>query len=363
MNMTPFLHLSPQLALQSLFSIGKILKSFPGTVRIHSAIAIQFPCSRLWYFLRGSDIHGQGVIKFDLDLVATFFMGVAKSTVYQWLREGKNLGFFRSYRKDRKSGKVKVFLGGLHAVCLRIGLENWGKVATVPIAEITSFFNFRCTAAALSTHALQHESRYAAKLKSKKRVVHPHEIFKNSPSCQKSGKRGKGSVFHVSKRYVFCGSHFVPFGCTQESVGAELGRSSRSVRRYLGYLKVPRRQIAQSKAEYSHLFNQLQWEGIGVEASTEKLEGSSVSTKRMFKYAGKTWLLRCNIYQINYRLNTMKAARNKLGKLIKRKIAPAETAPRSCCSGAITSSYNSLDNLENTPEISGTHEVHGNRVK
>lgn len=347
-----FLHLSPQLALQSLFHIGKVLKSFPATVRIHSAIASQFPCSRLWYFLRGLDIHGQGVTEFDLDLVASVFMGVGRSTVYQWLREGKNLGFFRFYRKNRKTGKIRIFLGGLHAVCLRIGFTNWGKVATIPLSEITGFFTFRANAAALATHALQHESRYAAKIKSKKRVIHPSEIFENSPTCQKSGKRVKRSVFHVSKRYVFCGSHFVPFGCNQESIGAQLGRSSRSVRRYLEYLKISRRQIAQSKAEFADIANQLHWEGVGVEQPTATIDKSVVSTNRLFKYAGKTWLLRCNIYSTNYRLNTMNAARKRLEKLIEKKIGRAGIAARCSTTEGISLSYNSFNNLEDSPEFS-----------
>lgn len=368
--MTPFLHLSPQLAFQSLFSFGKILKAFPGTVRIHSTIAGNYPCSRLWYFLRGLDIHGAGVICFDLETVTSIFLHVAPSTIYQWLREGKKLGFFRAYRKDRKSGMMRVFLGGLHSLCLNLGLNDWGKVATVSTSDILGFFGLRCHAAAAATTALQHGSRFAAKSKLKKgsglRVLHPHEIFnwENEHTCQKSGKRVKVPyLVYVSKRIAFVRQSFVPFGICQDFVAGELGRSSRTVRRYLDYLKIPRRQICQRDSKFESALNYVRFldsESLRADAQVileENRSGRSVQLKigssRLFQYWGHTWLRRCNIYDLHYRLNTMKAARNELGKLIKRKIAPAEIAARCSTEGSISRAYKSVVNLENSPECTG----------
>jgi hypothetical protein len=128
-------------------------------------------------------------------------------------------------------------------------------------------------------------------------------------------------------------------------------------------LKISRRQIAQSKAEFADIANQLHWESIGIETPSFTIDKSLVNTGRLFKYAGKTWLLRCNVYATNYRLCTMKAARKRLEKLIEKKIAPAGIAARCSTRNEISSSYNCLNSEENNPEISACLPNSRNRVK
>ncbi|MGB7441911.1 MAG: hypothetical protein WA919_12640 [Coleofasciculaceae cyanobacterium] len=45
-------------------------------------------------------------------------------------------------------------------------------------------------------------------------------------------------------------------------------------------------------------------------------EGHQMTRERLFNYRGKTWIYRCNIYDLDYTSCSMRAARKALAKLI-----------------------------------------------
>lgn len=143
----------------------------------------------------------------------------------------------------------------------------------------------------------------------------------------------------VGKSKAFVSKGFVPFGCCQEAIADELCISVRSVRRHLKQLGVEKRQLVQAKHAYKLMKAAIYWEAgecyaepriwykekrdgslrlyepNGITSSFRE-EGHQMTRERLFNYRGRTWIYRCNIYDLDYNSRSMRAARKALAKLI-----------------------------------------------
>lgn len=305
-------------------------------VRVHAGIARK-PWARLWYLCRALDSQGEGKVNPPVDLVCQLLV-CSKSTLYEWLRVGKQeAGAFRYYRFDMNT--LFVYQGGLAKVCAALGLESWGATGEVSLLDASR--KLRASATAIVTANLQKKSHYAAR-----RSLKPRERQSYSPPTADAllaeGKRSsqnpaKGQVpflLYVGERVAFVSKSFVPHGASQRSIGAELGISERTVRRHHRAQGLERRQIAQAKHAYQLIDAAIQWEaeqcyaepdiwyqrrGDNIQlfepngvTSSHREGGHAITRGRLFRYWGKTWLYRCNLYALcHIRLVSMRAARRQ----------------------------------------------------
>lgn len=320
-----------------------ILKPF--TVRVHSAIA-RHPWARLWYLCRALDTTGRGVIvDLPTDLTCEL-LTIAKSTLYEWLRDGRKQGAFRAFSIRRN--RLRIYLGGLIKVCARLGLSSWGTTATVSLVEVNH--QLRAIAVGIVTHDLQEKSHFAARRSLKKQespIYSPpkaDKILAVGKRFSEKPARGQTIPFllHVGDQRAFVSKSFVPFGASQVSIGAELGITARSVQRHQTQLGLERRQLVQAKHAYQMIAIGLEheaaerwvaepnlwWQRLDRDnirlfepngiSSSRREGGHRVSRQRLFTYFGKTWLYRCNLYAVSYRLNSMQMARHRLKQYLDR---------------------------------------------
>jgi AraC-like DNA-binding protein len=317
------------------------------TVRIHAGIVHGKPWARFWYLCRAIDLSGTGIVEFDVDDVC-HLIKISRSTLYQWLREGKAAGAFRCYR--RRKNLLRIYLGGLHKYCLSLGVTRWGATADVPLTDILDAMALKSHATALQTQSQQVKSRIAAirslTAKERKFTKVPEIDAILEQGGQSSQKPAKGQVpflLWVGEKRAFVSKGFIPIGSSQESIAAELGISDRTVRRHLSHLGVKRRQLVQAKAAYKTITGGLDWWAEEVHAEPDRIwykeaqdgsiwfydsNGVSSSRKpaqkitrdRFFSYRGKTWIYRCNLYDLNYSTSSMRAARQLYARLIAQKL-------------------------------------------
>ncbi len=314
------------------------------TVRIHAGIVHNRPWTRFWYLCRGLDLPGRGIVELPAEAVC-LLTRISRSTLYQWLREGKAAGAFRHYRF--KGNTLRVYLGGLHKYCQSMGLQNWGAVAEVALTDILEGMALKSHATALQTQDQQVKSRIAAirSLNNRERkhtkVAEIEAILEQRK--QSSQKPAKGQVpflLWVGNKRAFVSKGFVPIGASQTSIAALLGISERTVRRHLDNLGIERRQIVQAKVAYRGISKALEWgapeweeePNIGyredklgfiwlndMNGKTSSRKPAQVITKeRFFEYRGQTWIYRCNLYELEYATTSMRAARNSYADLIVR---------------------------------------------
>lgn len=319
------------------------------TVLIHSALVHSYqPWLKLWYLCRGLDFKGKGHVCIELSHVCNY-LGVAKSTVYEWLRTGKEFCGFRSYSIRKKY--LFIYLGSLHRVCFRLGIRDLGTVAEIGIYLISQNFKHHATAA--TTQQMQDQSRYTAwrSLNKKERTFYKlptaNQILDEGKKS--SDKPGRGEIpclIWVGKRRAFVSKGFVPFGISQQAIADRLGISARSVRRHLTALAVERRQLCQTKFEYTLIqygtglnndgeincntrYRLLSedwmfpddriklYEPNGV-TSARREGGHVLERRRFFNYRGKTWLYRCNLYRLDYHLKSQKRRRDSLAAIFEQ---------------------------------------------
>jgi predicted transcriptional regulator len=296
----------------------------------------------LWYLLRALDFNGRGELKISLDAIADI-LGASESTIYQWLREGRRNGAFRYYKKMRDGGEMRIFLGSLKKLALKLDLDNWGATAEVPLLALQ---HLRPLATLIATQALQEKSIFAAK-----RTMTPQEWnFYKIPALkeillepEKSSHTGDGAIpflVHVGAKRLFVGRGFVPVGTKQETIAEAIGRCDRTVRRHQKILGVPKRQICQSKPTYLAARIGLNWQQknfYGGDPDTcytmlseedlilyekngltkaQREGGHPVTRSRFFSYWGQTWLYRCNFYGANQSLTTMSASKADYSELL-----------------------------------------------
>lgn len=325
------------------FNLGKSQKNSEVLyVRVHQSLLLRHPCSKLWYFCRALDRQGEGKIVLAPQQLER--LKESKSTIYRWLREGRELGLFTCYWWQGNT--LKVILGGLFKSCIKSLVTSWGTAAVVPLEQLLEGNGRRKIAIAIATQDLQERSRYAAKsqLNSLERRcfdVPTVEQLLNPPTSQKLDGGGTRGVVHLGNSRLFVGRSFIPFGVSQSRVCEALnsqptscGVSRWTLRRQLEKLDVTKRQITQAKREYKELSNVIElgasswmcksdadvsfrYVDTGVillnepngKSSSRREGGHRLQLDRLCRYFGAAWLYRCNLYNLSYCLTSMKATR------------------------------------------------------
>lgn len=337
-------------------------------VRIHKSLLLRHPAVKLWYLCRAADPQGRGRVELTTEQLA--LLKVSKSTLYRWLREGREIGIFR-ISEFRPDGSLYVSMGGLPKACEQSGIQSWGAVTTVPLREILEGFR-RALASAIQSQDLQEKSRYVA----------GHSLNALERRCfkipttdtilnQTSPKLACGVVpglIKVGADKIFVGRSFIPFGASQERICAELnaeptscGVCPRTLRNHLKRLGIERRQLVQAKPEYKEATTAMRWGSTGYKvkggdiyfqregeslrlhepngkSSARRPGGHLLKPERFFRYFGTDWIYRCNLYALDIELTSMKRSRHEYKKMMRRKHTPFEPVENSA-----------LDNSPQTP--------------
>jgi hypothetical protein len=319
----------PLFVLIELTKAEIILNAF--TLRVHVGIG-RYTWARLWYLCRGLDIWGRGYAELPVELCCSV-LGVSRQTLYRWLKDGKTAGAFR--KGNIRRGVLRIYLGGLHKVCFKLGLTDWAGVVDVRLVDVNQ--NIRPLVTGACTQDLQSKSHYAAVTNLKKR----ERAFFAPPKADaivqskkvSSLKSDEGQVLfllHVGQKRAFVSRSFVPFGASQRSIGSKLGISDRTVRRHLNALGLDRRQLMQAKGEYKRVQEAMKHQADFFQAADdmylvscgnewelqEKSRGgkewhkSYVTPESFCNYYDKTWIYRCNLYEERYTLTSMKRSRD-----------------------------------------------------
>jgi AraC-like DNA-binding protein len=218
-------------------------------------------------------------------------------------------------------------------------------VAEVALTDILEGMALKSHATALQTQNQQVKSRIAAirSLNNRERkhtkVAEIEAILgQRNVSSQKPAKGQVPFLLWVGNKRAFVSKGFVPIGASQTSIASVLGISERTVRRHLDYLGIERCQIVQAKAAYQSIRQALEWEAPEWEAEpnigymedklgfiwlndmngkTSSRKPAQIITKeRFFKYRGKTWIYRCNVYELDYPTTSMRASRDSYAELM-----------------------------------------------
>jgi hypothetical protein len=288
-----------------------------------------------------------------------------KSTIYRWLKEGKELGLFRRY--SWAGNTLTIILGSLWRACKKAGIKNWGTTANyVPLTEILKNNGRRATATALTIQDWQERSYYAAKnqLNPLERKCFDIPNFpemldsQTSPKLTSGGTRG---VVHVGKKRIFVGRSFIPFGVSQKRISDELnaqpascGVSVRTVQRHVERLEVKHRQLMQARREYREIAHRIKqgatswqcksdadisftWGSQPDEiilherngkSSARREGGHTIRLDQLCNYSNTHWRYRCNLYLLEYELTSMRATRYQWKKRqTSAKIEPVENSP------------------------------------
>ena len=331
----------PLFAVTELTRIQIILAVV--TVRVHRTLLVLHPASNLWYLCRALDMKHQGFIV--LSPQEWGLLGKGRSTICRWLFEGKKLGFFWCY--SWRGNTLTIRLGGLFRICKISNIESWGATAKVPLSELLAG-NRRAFASAITTQDLQQRSHYAATRQLNKldrKTFRPPTVDQLLDNSQTSPKFTRGEICGVigtGEHRIFVNQRFIPFGVSQRKVSNTLnseptscGVSPRTIRRHLDQLGVVKRQLVQTKPEYREIRAELKnylstsytcqfnknisykargdlrlYEPNGITSSQREgghvINGEKLQCK---PYFGAVWIHRCNIYQLDNNLGSMKYSR------------------------------------------------------
>lgn len=315
-------------------------------VRIHKSLLLRHPAAKLWYLCRAADEQSRGRVELTPEELA--LLKVSKSTLYRWLREGREQGLFRIYQ-FRPDGSLYVSLGGLQKACKQSGMKSWGAVTTVPLREILEGF-MRALASAIQSLDLQEKSRYAAghslnALERRCFKIPTADTILNHTSPKLACGVVPGLV-SVGADKIFVGRSFIPFGASQERICAELnaeptscGVCDRTLRNHLKRLGIERRQLVQAKPEYKEATTAMRWGSTGYKvgndisfqregdrlrlfepngkSSASRPGGHLIEPDRFFRYFGTDWIYRCNLYDLDYELTSMKRSRHEYKKMMR----------------------------------------------
>jgi hypothetical protein len=301
------------------------------TVRIHTNIC-GYRWAKLWYLLRGIDRRGSGYCRLPLAEIS-HLLGAASSTIYEWLRLGEKVGAFRRWRVS--GGVLSCAIGSLTRVTINLGLKNlgWGFTAEIPLHQI---LNLRAHATGIVAQKLQQRTRHKAweslpnAVRANYKLPHASDIFQHAHRLSDNPPSGSiRCLLHVGKRRIFVSKGFIPFGANQNAIAYERDVSERTVRRHINKIQMEHRQLVQAKAAYRDVANAIEWTAENYEAEPgitvkcfdhlpfgsgilQEAPGgvgkpylSQISSSRIFEYAGKTWLYRCNLYNPQFTLRTM----------------------------------------------------------
>lgn len=305
------------------------------SIKCHTEI-LKFPWARLWYLCRLADRQGQGIVNLSWRSLKEV-LNCAASTLWHWLWTGKKDKAFRDYKKS--GDRLTVYLGAKKQICAANDLDSWGETAYVNFDELTSLTAARSQRAAIATQKAQLASYRATERALDKderkqyKIATIEQLFSKTTSLCRAGVRETNFLLKVSDRHFFVSKGFLCYGASQEKVALSLGVSDRTLRRHLE--PVERRQIVQTKYEYSRLYEENLFTGGGGinEAYTiEDRAGHSsrvnrlvVCPARFFKCMDKIWLAKNNLYNLNYQLVKERTQRQKYKQFLsKRKNFPAE---------------------------------------
>lgn len=339
------------LLLPSLYLCNEICDRFSflaGPVRIHSRILERGKTwARAWYILRFLDSEGSGFVECPLEEIG-WLLGAAPSTLYQWLREGKEFGAFRFWQCRR--GVLRVALGGLFKITELMGfldsdrrgekgIPPWGVAVRVPLYQLISLADWRAIATAATTQRKQQLSRYSAwralptQARQVYRLPQPGQFFQGEVKHRLSDDSASGSIrclIHCGQRRVFVSKGFIPFGTNQHSIALERGCSERTVQRHLKRVGVEAKQIVQAKGAYRYVKEAIRWDSPSMAPETDisikwgrdgeyrltersgrvgNLHTISVTGDRFFEYGDRTYIYRCNLYNLDLPLCKMSGRR------------------------------------------------------
>lgn len=351
------------VTVEYLARLGAIANRF--TVRIHAGLVQKYQSwTKLWYFLRGVDTSSAGYGSIQLSDIS-YWLGASESTVYQWLREGKEAGAFRFYAIRR--GILTVALGSLKEVSFTrkfFKRRSWGTVASIPLVQL---YRLRQHATAAEVQHMQSQSHFAARAalepdeRKVLRIPKPSAFFAGSSEPEASQNRsGRAllppSCLHIDRRFIWVSRGFVPLGTCQRSIAKIRGFCDRTIRNHLSALEVERRQIVQSKGAYRHIVKGIEEETVylnlhpgsvdeytllgyipgylpyddppemkrqlidrnGITFTLAEPNGASanfkpikVNRKRFFQdKSGRWWQYRCNLYDLDYQLHSTQVSRD-----------------------------------------------------
>lgn len=330
-------------------------------VRIHRTLLLLHPCVKLYYFCRAIDASGEG--KVLLPQNRWQILKESKSTIYRWLREGKELGIFRRYWWAGNT--LKIILGGLFKICKDSDIKSWGTAARVSLAELLEKGR-RALACAITTQDLQQRSHYAATRQLNKldrKTLSPptvNQLLDDSQTSPKFTRGGIRGVVGTGDSRIFVNQRFTPFGVSQQKVCDTLNSeptscsvSPRTLRRHLDQLGVVKRQLVQTKPEYREIrrkfsdylctsytcqFNKNISYTVRGEIRLHEPNGCSSShreeghvltdTKLQRKpYFGAYWMHRTNLYLLDENLTSMKYSRYCYKKIRALSKVKAESSP------------------------------------
>ncbi|WP_016948718.1 hypothetical protein [Anabaena sp. PCC 7108] len=315
-------------------------------VRVHEQLLIQHPAFKLWYFLRAHDKLGRGWVVVGFPELSLF--KESQSTIYRWLNQGQSLGIFRRY--NWKNGQLTVWLGGLFPTCLKFGIKNWGATSTIPLEMLLESNGRKNVATALATQDMQSRSRYAAthSLNRRERKFYKlptvDDIFNQASDTSPKLRRGVKTVpgvIAVTDNRILADNTFIPFGASQKRISENLACHPTTMRRRLDKMGVKSRQIVQTKPEYAEINFALEheahsWESGDVSyyqvnqesitliekngaCSASRRNGHLMTPKRFYQAkSGKFFIYRCNLYNLDFKLESMKCARMRFKRLLKR---------------------------------------------
>lgn len=200
------------------------------TVRVHAALAELPAAIKLWYLLRLLDGSGCGRVRTTIASLSQE-MGLSVPTIKRYLRQGREMGLYRSIVKQWGKEEITIYLSSLFDVCLRFGIDNWGACTDVRADELRHMRAFTTQATA---QRVQRHSRYLAK-KQHKVAASAANIIDPS-SCKVRGRKRveiPGSIVKREHRFVFATEDYPCFGGSQAKISETICRSERTICRRL----------------------------------------------------------------------------------------------------------------------------------
>ncbi|MDJ0510797.1 MAG: hypothetical protein QNJ64_16310 [Crocosphaera sp.] len=269
-------------------------------VKIHGKIARK-PWAKLLYMCRTIDKKGSGRVKILIPEIIAL-LGISKGTFYRHLKEGKEAGAFRSYKRTDKYEET-IYLGSLTEIAKNLKLTNWGSTTEIPLWMLLTCAEIplweyekekakKIKAASLKkritwfqTQWLEKQSIEAAKDQERQKIRNKRK--RRKPYDPKfSGATGKptSQIKAARKEPRFSRRH-LPTGASQEGIGQSLEICDRTVRRHLE--QIERMQIFYKVTAY--------------EGQAELFHAQEENRKPLvFKRQGEYYRYGTNLYNLDF---------------------------------------------------------------
>lgn len=305
----------------------------PKLVRVFSALAdapqLGGNSLALWMLVRSMDTAGKGYVLTTITALAEA-LGKGRSTIKRHLKQGKELGIFRSFTLFRRLGDrqldgVEIWYAALSKTCFTLGLTDFGAVADVPVAELK---HIKFVATELITQQYQQSAQFLEQKHHERPVVQPAALTQSAISGGARGKR-KGSRLLVVPRSVS------PAGVSQKKVAYENMRSPRTITRRLS--NSVRKQKGVDPIVKRQMVQELPQELVA-------LYLSGVTSSLWFAMGQRLYKFWTNLYYFDRELLPQRRQRRDLKRLI------AKLKKNACAQNIFK--FFSLKNLENQEDQS-----------